>query len=99
VTEPDHNRRFRVALIFLALLSSAAIILSGWALYARFTQSNAYRTADNRVWRAVICQIEMAVVKEHLPVAKEREALRFYDRLLIQDVQTDPCGLTKGKTP
>jgi len=95
VTEPDHNVRFRLALAFLAVLSASAIILASWALYARFQQSNAYREADNRVWHAVICTIEQAVVKQHLDPAKERETLRFYDRLLMVDVGTDGCGLAR----
>lgn len=91
------NTGFRVALMVLAAVSFAAIALSGWALYARFQQSNAYRAADNRVWHAVICQIETAVTKQHLPPAKERAALRFYDHLLTADVQTDGCGLIQRK--
>lgn len=90
--------RFRVVLMLLAVVAFCAIALSGWALYARFTESNGYRAADNRVWHAVICQIEHAVLKQHLPPAKERAALRFYDELLIADVQTDGCGLLQKGT-
>ena len=93
MTEPDHDSRFRVALAILAATSFVAIALAAWALYVRFEQTNAYRKADARIWHAVICQIEVAVTKQHLPAAKERAALRFYDRLLIVDVQTDGCDL------
>lgn len=98
--DTDHGkRRFRFAILALAAVAFAAIALSGWALYARFEQTNAARAADNRVWHAVICSIEAAVVKQHLPPAKERAALRFYDHLLTADVQTDGCGLTQKGTP
>ena len=87
------DKRFRLALILLAATSFGAIILAAWALYARFEQGNDYRRADARIWRAVVCNIEMAVTKLHRPAAITRKSLRFYDRLLIVDVQTDGCNL------
>ena len=85
------TRRFKFGVMFLAFTSAAAIVLSGWALWAR-------SSTNSRVWHAVICRIETAVTKQHLPEAKERKALRFYDRLLTEYVQTDGCGLIeKGK--
>ena len=93
--EAGRTRRFRIILTLLAAISFTAIVLSALALYARFTESNAYRQADNRVWHAVICTIEQAVVKQHLDPAKERAALRFYDRMLMVDVGTDGCGLAR----
>jgi len=94
--QTTNDKRFRVGLALLAATAFAAIVLAAWALYVRFEQTNAYRDADTRIWTAVICQIEQAVQKQHLPPAKEQAALRFYDRLLIRDVQTDGCGLLKG---
>ena len=92
------TRRFKFGVIFLAATSFAAIVLAAWALYARFQESNAYREADARIWHAVVCQIEQAVLKQHLSPVKERKALRFYDHLLVADVRTDGCGLIeKGK--
>lgn len=90
---------FRIALMLLAAAAFTALSLSGWALYARFEQTNAYRTDTNRVWHAVICQIETAVLKQHLPRAKERAALRFYDHLLTADVGATGCGLLQKGAP
>jgi hypothetical protein len=90
--EPRTLRRFKIAIAVLATTTAVAITLAGWALYARFEQGNENRAANSHVWHAVICQIETSVVKAHLPAAKERAALRFYDRLLTVDVQTDGCG-------
>jgi len=89
------NRLFRWGVAVLAAATIVAFGLSGWALYGWVTQRDAYRQADHRVWRAVICQIETAVQKQHLPDAKERAALRFYDHLLTADVQTAGCGLPR----
>jgi hypothetical protein len=99
MTERNLNARFRVALMLLAATSFVAIVLAGIALYARFTQGNTNRDANNRVWHAVICQVEKSVAKSHLPPAHLRAALRFYDHLLTADVQTDGCGLIKKGTP
>jgi len=95
VSEPNLNLRFRIMFIGLGVISAAALVISAWALYARFTQSNAYRAADVRIWSAVICQIEKSVVihHKHLSPTRVRGILRFYDRLLIVDVQTAGCGL------
>ena len=86
------DRRFRVGLVALAALSFAAIVLSAWAIYA-------YHQADDRIWHAVICHIEHATLKQHLPADRERTVLRFYDRLLVHDVRTAGCGLLQGRTP
>ncbi len=85
--------RSRVALTLTAAVSAAALVLAGWALYARFEQSNANREANKMVWHAVICRIEAAVAKEPLTPEKRRQALLFYDHLLTQQVQTTGCGL------
>jgi hypothetical protein len=86
MTERNLNRRYRLILAVLAFTSAAAVILAGWALYERSTDTG-------RVWHAVVCSIETAVQKQHLPRVKERAALRFYDRLLTDDVHTSGCGL------
>lgn len=95
------GRRFRLVFNILAVASALALILAGWALYDRFQQTNQFRAAQAHVWHAVICSIEVAVVKSpHLPEAKKRQSLRFYDRLLVQDVNAPPCGLAqKGHRP
>ncbi len=85
--------RTRFALTLTAAVSAAALVLAGWALYARFEQSNANREANKMVWHAVICSIETAVIKSQPDSAKRDATLRFYDRLLTQQVQTTGCGL------
>lgn len=91
------SKRWRLAIDFLALLAAVAIILSGWALYDRFSTSNHARSENRAVWHAVICGIEQAVVKDdktHKRTADHtRTVLAFYDRLLVEDVHAAPCGI------
>lgn len=84
---------FRFLLAVTTVLACLALLVAGWALYARFEQTNENRAANQHVWHAVICRIEMAVAKQNLPPAQIREQLRFYDSLLTQDVKTAGCGL------
>ena len=99
MTEPNLNGRYRIIIAVLAAVSFIAIAVASGALYARFTESNAYRTADQRIWHAVICQIEhnFAAHNRNLPVARVRTILRFYDQLLTVDVMTDGCDLIPPK--
>lgn len=47
------------------------------------------------MWHAVICSIEQAVYKNKtLTVVKKRDAIAFYDGLLINQVHTVGCGYT-----
>lgn len=77
--------------LLVFLLSSFA---TGYTLYTRFTETNARRADNARVWHAVICSIEkQVVIEKRLSKPRETRALRFYDRLLREDVHTSPCGL------
>ena len=94
MTEPGRNLRFRILFGFLAVVTCVSLVIAGWALYARFTETNAIRASNNHVWHAVVCEIEHAIiVKDHLTVAQEKAALRFWDHLLVADVGTVGCGL------
>lgn len=88
------NKTTLIAVLLAAvfLLSSAA---SAWALYSRFEQANRNRSANARVWRAVICSIEVAVKEDKKSSAAEKHAAyKFYDGLLVNSVHTSPCGLS-----
>ncbi len=90
-------RAVKIALGVTAAVASAAILIASWALYARFEQTNQNRSANKMVWHAVICQIEIATTKNKKLTPLQKEAqLRFFDRLLIKDVQTQGCGLVHG---
>ena len=92
------SRRFKIALAITAALSAVSLTIAGWAFYVHFEQANAYRRADQRIWTAVICQLERRVAATKSVTAQQIQAsLRFYDRLLTQDVQTTGCGLTERK--
>lgn len=87
-------KRWRIAVDALAVLTAVAIILSGWALYTRFNDSNAARKRNAQIWHAVICDIEQKVVKSKtIPLQKKRDDLVFYDRLLVVDAHAAPCGI------
>jgi hypothetical protein len=87
------SKRWRIAIDFLALISATALILSGWALYDRFSGTNRARADNKRVWHAVVCSIEQAVYKNKtLTITKKRDAIAFYDGLLINQVHTSGCG-------
>lgn len=88
------TRRFRLAFNVLAVVSAAALLLAGWALYARFEQTNQLRNSNKHVWHGVVCAIEKSILKSTNTTPQQKQAkLRFFDRLLIVDVQTDGCGL------
>lgn len=87
-------KRWRLAVDALAVLTAFALLLSGWALYSRFTETNHARADNRAVWHAVICSLERATMKQpHVPPARVRTVLVFYDKLLVEDVHAAPCGL------
>lgn len=89
-------RRYRIVIDTLAVLTATALLLSGWALYSRFGETNSRRAENARVWHAVICSIEQAVVADrtrHYPDGEKTIILKFYDGLLTNDVHTTGCGL------
>ncbi len=93
-----NERRFAIWLGVTSLIATLAILVAAWALYSRFAQTNAYRRADQRIWTSVICQIETAVTRSKtLTPAQIKASLRFYDSLLVKDVQTAGCGLIERK--
>ena len=86
------SKRWRIAIDFLALISAAALILSGWALYDRFSGTNHARAENKRVWHAVICSIEQAVYKNKtLTVVKKRDANQMWEASEILDQACEAC--------
>ena len=71
-----------------------ALAVAGMSLIVRFDATNTARANNARVWHAVICQIENAVMaKKSMTVDQKRFALHFYDTLLVNDVHSTGCGL------
>lgn len=93
-------KRWRIAVDLLAVLTAASLLISGWALYTRFNETNAARKRNAQIWHAVICDIEKQIVASRqnddprLTAARKRKLLRFYDGLLVKDAHAAPCGLT-----
>lgn len=83
------------------LLLSAMV--SAYALYARFTQTNA-RVAQAKIasknnkatWHKVICHIERQTLLGPAPKAQKAASIRFFNDVLINDVGTTACP--GGKT-
>lgn len=92
-------KRWRIAVDLLAVLTAVALLVSGWALYTRFNQTNVLRARNAQIWHAVICDIEHQIVvnsniNEHSLTLKRRKfVLRFYDNLLVKDAHAQPCNL------
>lgn len=86
-------KRWRFAVDALAFLTAVSLLLAGWAAYTRFSDTNHTRIREAATWRAVICSIEKAVIEDKtIPHERKVFALRFYDRLLVENVHTQPCG-------
>lgn len=78
----------------LAVLTAVSLLISSWALYTRFNQTNALRTRNAQIWHAVICDIEQAVVIDRqLTLKRKLRFIKFYDRLLVRDAYAAPCNL------
>lgn len=82
----------------LAVAALAAFLLSSfitaWAVYGRFTETNANRRNNAQLWHVVICDIERSVLNDpHSDPQRVSNFLKFYDRLLVTDVHAAPCGL------
>lgn len=90
---------YSAAIKILGIVCAVALIFSGWALLARFNQTNELRREQAHVWHAVVCTIEIQVLKNQDATAREQKrALRFYDGLLVDDVHAAPCHLViKGE--
>lgn len=90
-------KRWRIAVDLLAVITAAAIIMSGWALYDRFSATKAARARNAQIWHAVICDIEHQIVADnHNPSPSRAEKARylaFYDTLLVKDAHAKPCGI------
>jgi hypothetical protein len=92
-------KRWRIAVDLLAVLTAVSLLVSGWAIYARFSETNATRKRNAAIWHAVICDIEHQIVvnsniNEHSLTLKRRKfILRFYDNLLVKDAHAQPCKL------
>jgi hypothetical protein len=85
------------ALLLVAFLLGNAVV-SAWALYSRFEQTNRNRIGNANIWHAVICDIEKQIKNDnHAPRptdAQKRQYLRFYDHLLVADAHAQPCNIT-----
>lgn len=87
-------KRWRIAVDLLAVLTAVSLLVSGWALYTRFNQTNALRTRNAQIWHAVICDIEQAVVVDRkLTLKRKLRFIKFYDKLLVRDAHAAPCNL------
>jgi hypothetical protein len=81
------------------VLTAVSLLVSGWAIYARFSETNATRKRNAQIWHAVICDIERQTIKnanknEHpLTLPQRKFILRFYDNLLVKDAHAQPCNL------
>jgi len=86
-------RRWRLAVDLLALLTAISLLVSSWALFTRFSESNRVRRENAQIWHQVICDIERQVVLQHYPVSRKRFVIRFYNRLLVKDAHALPCDV------
>lgn len=86
-------KRQRLVVDGLALITFISLALSAWALYSRFGDGTTFRDEQARTWHVVICTIEQAVVATKRPDADKRQALRFYDNLLVNSVHAAPCRI------
>lgn len=88
------SARWRLTVDILAVVSALSLLLTGWALYDRFDQGNQARQDNKRVWHAVICALETATAHNtKVDVTSRKLAIKFYDQLLTEDVQTTGCGI------
>ncbi len=86
---PRAQRLLKV-LIAVSLICS---LISAWAIFARFTDTNHRRAENKAVWHAVICTIEQSVNNNsNLTHTQKLLSFRFYDGLLIDQVHTNGCG-------
>ena len=86
----------------LAYVSAFAFVVlslvTGWALYGRFNETNTIRERNAEIWHAVVCDIEQSLVDQDgkIPAKQRKAALKFYDNLLVKDAHAAPCGLYPG---
>lgn len=79
--------RWRVAIDVLGILTAFAIILSGWALYTRFS-------SNKETWHAVICSLEKETLNDPFRSPQDKRArIQFFEHLLTEDVRTRGCDL------
>lgn len=85
--------KFRITMQLVAVIAGVAMLLAGWALYARFQQANEARRDSKATWHAVICTIEQGDIhNKNLTVEQKRASIKFFDGLLINQVGTVGCG-------
>jgi uncharacterized membrane protein YidH (DUF202 family) len=94
------SRRTRIALGIAAAAVALSMFTSGFALVQRFGATTEARHNNQRVWHAVICQIEHAVYHTpRLTAQKRTNAIKFYNTLLVKDVQALPCSTAEIRGP
>lgn len=89
-------RRWRLAVDVLAVLTAIALVLSGWAIASRFSETNRARAANKAVWHAVLCDIERATdARKDISKRRKIQSIKYYDHLLVDLVHTRGCGLVR----
>lgn len=74
-----------------AILCAICLIVSGWALYSRFQDTNSRRDANARAWHLVICYLEGLTVANKRATPDQRDrAITAYDHIL-KLVDAPPC--------
>lgn len=89
------GKHTKLVIAVIALTVFVAMVVSGVSLIARFNQTNVLRERQDRVWHVVLCDIEQQTLSDKkTSLAEKIQAVKFYDGLLVRDIQTAPCGLT-----
>lgn len=91
-------RNFKLLSAVALIVIFLGLVFLGGLLAGRFVQTNEARKGNKQTWHKVICHIESESVKglsEPYPMKVVR-SLRFFDNVLVSDINTAPCGIVKS---
>jgi hypothetical protein len=96
LNESDERKRdwkMFATFVFASLAVIVALGAAGLAFVSRYNSADQYRADTQATWRAVICAIEQQVAATQRSNVDKQTALQFYDRLLVENIHTEPCGI------